>query len=73
VTCQYFIQYTEADQSTGLYCDNGEAVSTNFVDMALDYAKALASKFRGTRYTVLRYRDGLPAGEVRTYYRKDNR
>lgn len=64
MTLQYFIKCeTLKTGYISLYSDvNNDAVSTNYFDMALAFAKELSSDFPCTRYTVLRYRNGMPEG-----------
>lgn len=69
MTLQYFIKCeTLKTGQDCLYTNvNNDAVCTNFVDMALAFAKDLSTDWPCTRYTVLRYVDGLPDGDCGYY------
>lgn len=65
LTKQYFIRCNNPDGTSVLYTrEDSEPVYANHVDMALEFAKSLSLDWAPTTYTVLRYVDGLPHGEV---------
>lgn len=47
-------------------------VYTNFSDMAIEFAKELSRDFPGVKYSVLRYKDGLPDVVIMEYLDGDN-